>query len=343
MRSSASGRNSGNVASNEKSRIECAERFRAVFEEEYAHLFEFIGGRTSSKGKALIRCRVCGNVFETTGSFVETHSNLTCPRCRVKRDDDIRVPPDGTLDARLVEMRSSRMTVKEIAAATGIRPRYVAQILNENGAYEPLPARKTGKRESTVFKEALLDSFKEIKAGIPRPASARALAKETGKVEGYFACFRRTEEFAEGYAPTFAECSGCGRRYVFFPSNARYGRKKAGSYCSPRCARKANRNCHNISSRLRRHGLADAPRDTITLDALIERDGCTCYLCGRKTDREDHYLSRGWFTIGDSYPTIDHVVPLAKGGTHTWGNVRLACRLCNSRKRDELLEVPIWE
>jgi 5-methylcytosine-specific restriction endonuclease McrA len=32
--------------------------------------------------------------------------------------------------------------------------------------------------------------------------------------------------------------------------------------------------------------------------------------------------------------TLDHVVPLAKGGTHQPENVRLAHAVCNSRKND---------
>ena len=35
--------------------------------------------------------------------------------------------------------------------------------------------------------------------------------------------------------------------------------------------------------------------------------------------------------------TIDHVVPLSKGGEHSWENVVLACRSCNSRKGTKLL------
>jgi 5-methylcytosine-specific restriction endonuclease McrA len=36
--------------------------------------------------------------------------------------------------------------------------------------------------------------------------------------------------------------------------------------------------------------------------------------------------------------SIDHVVPRSRGGGHTWDNVVAACRPCNVRKRDRLLE-----
>ncbi len=29
---------------------------------------------------------------------------------------------------------------------------------------------------------------------------------------------------------------------------------------------------------------------------------------------------------------VDHIVPLALGGTHTWNNVQLLCRACNGAK-----------
>ena len=32
--------------------------------------------------------------------------------------------------------------------------------------------------------------------------------------------------------------------------------------------------------------------------------------------------------------TIDHVVPLSRGGTNRRDNLTVACRRCNSRKRD---------
>lgn len=41
--------------------------------------------------------------------------------------------------------------------------------------------------------------------------------------------------------------------------------------------------------------------------------------------------------------TMDHVVPLSRGGTHTASNVVPACRSCNCRKHDRLLSELSWE
>lgn len=34
--------------------------------------------------------------------------------------------------------------------------------------------------------------------------------------------------------------------------------------------------------------------------------------------------------------TLDHIIPLSKGGTHTWDNVQLAHMSCNAGKCDRL-------
>lgn len=70
----------------------------------------------------------------------------------------------------------------------------------------------------------------------------------------------------------------------------------------------------------------------ITLVKVIQKDNNTCYLCGGKCDAFDCWYKNDKVVCGDTYPTIDHVVPLIKGGTHTWGNVRLACKKCNTHK-----------
>ena len=35
--------------------------------------------------------------------------------------------------------------------------------------------------------------------------------------------------------------------------------------------------------------------------------------------------------------SLDHIIPLSQGGTHTYNNVQLAHFLCNISKRDSLL------
>lgn len=77
------------------------------------------------------------------------------------------------------------------------------------------------------------------------------------------------------------------------------------------------------------NGKVDA---SITLDALIERDNGICYICGEKIDKKDCEPCGKTKRWGAKYPSIDHVIPISKGGTHTWDNVKLAHMMCNALK-----------
>lgn len=70
---------------------------------------------------------------------------------------------------------------------------------------------------------------------------------------------------------------------------------------------------------------------------LYRENGPECALCGETTDPEDFTLApledgTTAFVTGLRYPTLDHVVPLARGGHHEPDNVQLACHSCNSQK-----------
>lgn len=56
---------------------------------------------------------------------------------------------------------------------------------------------------------------------------------------------------------------------------------------------------------------------------IWDRDNATCQLC--------------WLPVDVSEASLDHIIPLAKGGTHEPANVQLAHRRCNSRKGARLL------
>lgn len=62
-----------------------------------------------------------------------------------------------------------------------------------------------------------------------------------------------------------------------------------------------------------------------------------CAICGRPVDKSllyPHPLS----------PTVDHILPLAKGGTNELGNLQLAHWTCNRQKSDKLeMEMRIKE
>lgn len=64
---------------------------------------------------------------------------------------------------------------------------------------------------------------------------------------------------------------------------------------------------------------------TVNSTSIFERDNWTCQICGRKVDKDVHH--NHW-----DYPTIDHIIPLVRGGTHEPSNVQCAHMGCNNQK-----------
>lgn len=54
-----------------------------------------------------------------------------------------------------------------------------------------------------------------------------------------------------------------------------------------------------------------------------------CAICGGMCDWNDRIWNGN---CGPTYPSKDHIIPLAKGGTHTWDNMQVAHIICNSEK-----------
>jgi 5-methylcytosine-specific restriction endonuclease McrA len=73
----------------------------------------------------------------------------------------------------------------------------------------------------------------------------------------------------------------------------------------------------DANAKLRASFYTDRVED-VSRDEIIRRDGQDCHICGE------------WVSIHDL--TLDHIIPLKKGGTHTADNIRVAHRSCNSRK-----------
>lgn len=120
-------------------------------------------------------------------------------------------------------------------------------------------------------------------------------------------------------------CKNCGKEYCI--SCTGYDSK---TYCSKRCQSRWHDRMKNDK---RMDRLKSRRHDTdITLERLYSRDGGVCYICGKQCDWSDGETVNGTFIAGDNYPSIDHVKPVAKGGTHTWDNIKLACRHCNTLK-----------
>ena len=67
--------------------------------------------------------------------------------------------------------------------------------------------------------------------------------------------------------------------------------------------------------------------------AVFKRDGWICQICGRSTLREKQPRSGPRSLLTSE---LDHIVPIGKGGSHTWDNVQCLCRRCNHEKADRV-------
>lgn len=106
-------------------------------------------------------------------------------------------------------------------------------------------------------------------------------------------------------------------------------------YCSDVCAKRMANRLHETRRRIKIN--AQMVDKDITLEALYIRDGGKCYMCGEPCDWNDFIYMGETKVVGNGYPSIDHVLPLSKGGAHAWSNVRLACKGCNQVKNDKAI------
>lgn len=123
---------------------------------------------------------------------------------------------------------------------------------------------------------------------------------------------KAAERYRRNYQPKVHSltCAVCETAFTASRSNIKY--------CAPACKYRA----HYLGRRGRRAG---ADRSPYSLANIAERDGWDCSLCDEPIDRLISYPD-------EMCVSVDHVVPLARGGSDTLTNVALAHLVCNKRK-----------
>lgn len=160
---------------------------------------------------------------------------------------------------------------------------------------------------------------------------ARKVAEESRKKQEERAEAKRQKMLSIHYAQIqMSTCECCGTLFVD---------KKRKKYCSDACLKRVLNSRHK-DKRLKTINDRVVDRN-ISLQQLIKRDQGICWICGKPCDEHDYYInSDGVFISGNMYPSIDHIIPLAKGGVHSWDNVKLAHRICNILKGDSVMDCP---
>lgn len=85
--------------------------------------------------------------------------------------------------------------------------------------------------------------------------------------------------------------------------------------------------CREVESRRRAQKIGTRV-GRVSYKKILEVFGMICYLCH--------------LPIEEGELSFDHVIPLARGGSHTTDNIRPAHKICNCRKSSKLLEELQW-
>ena len=137
-------------------------------------------------------------------------------------------------------------------------------------------------------------------------------------------------------------CEICGKHYTVREYAESCGMKYArdNGVCSRECRDAKTKANKRASHRGRKDSHRHRARQynceydsSVKLDRLIKRDGLRCAICGGICDLNDHTWTE---YSGPLYPSIDHIIPMSKGGGHVWDNVQIAHIICNSEKGDRL-------
>lgn len=132
---------------------------------------------------------------------------------------------------------------------------------------------------------------------------------------------RQREHGATLAALASSPCAVCGQ-----PCGYTFGRRKR--YCSRECQKASDSyRDHRCAHRIKRKALKRSVSvETVSPILVFDRDRWTCQLCGVATPKG----RRG--TMTPNAPELDHILPLACGGAHSYANTQCACRACNAAK-----------
>lgn len=95
------------------------------------------------------------------------------------------------------------------------------------------------------------------------------------------------------------------------------------SVIAKRKGRQISRSVKRFTQRCAKYGVSYTQISRVD---VFNRDNWACVYCGINVVRSKEYKP--------NQATIDHVIPLSKGGTHTMDNVVTACQKCNSVKNN---------
>jgi hypothetical protein len=83
-----------------------------------------------------------------------------------------------------------------------------------------------------------------------------------------------------------------------------------------------------------RFAMHNGPIEVFDPFDVFERDHWRCKRCNKYTPRELRDMPRYVRQTDKATPTLDHIVPIGKGGCHVVSNCQLLCYECNDVKQN---------
>lgn len=169
-------------------------------------------------------------------------------------------------------------------------------------------------------RKALIRRFIQVSKKYVKAQEKARLANQHGLEPGDYSRCLKTNGVA---------CTPC-KEYM-----AQYMRTKWATDSRYREWDKAKKRKYKVSNGRERARKRNIVREYYTRKQIFDRDGYDCYLCHEPVDlTASHNMGQpGW----ELYPHVEHVIPLAKGGTDTLDNVKIAHAKCNMDKGTRLL------
>ena len=313
--------------------------------------WEYVGGYTNSRNSIIIKCKICGSQINIIpDNSLRKTAKLKCNKCEAEKH----------INNFKIEFNNKYKNKYE----------YIDRENNQNAFTEDIhiiKCLKCGKINKLKGKTLLYSKFnckcqiKYTKHTIDYNKLEKKFKERFNELYGNY--FEYLDGYTEGVIrykckqcgeikkrkgtslsiteDNKLRCSKCGNNQTLYEKKCKvcgniFIGTKRSAYCSDICKKKYQNRQHDLRRRIKNKEQID---NDISLEKLIQRDEGICKTCGRQVDINDYYYNdEGYFIAGESYPSIDHIIPLAKDGTHTWNNIQLAHRHCNAIKNDNIIE-----
>lgn len=180
------------------------------------------------------------------------------------------------------------------------------------------PKRKSKRMENDMYVARCLECKAEYTSKRPQKYCTRACMNEAHR------SFRELVALPKKHP---RQCKTCGTAYST-TTGPRGG--LPNEYCSPECRGVAQAAQKREEKAARKAKLKLVTVEKVDPFKVFDRDGWRCKMCGVPTPR----AHRGLYV--DDAPELDHVVPLSRGGEHSYRNTQCSCRKCNLLKSNRI-------